>query len=101
MTVLNYLRIKHIAGMLIIFLMFLGCQQPQNIQVQSPDGKKIFSLIEDSKKDITFSIKYDNQDVVLPSILKLISKEINFSGNMSILKVENSTVNNQWYSNFC
>lgn len=80
--------------------MLLGCQKPQNIQIQSPDGKKIFLLTGDSKKDITFSIKYNNQDVVLPSTLELISNEIDFSGNISILKVENSTVNNQWHSNF-
>ncbi len=100
MRVFNYLRIKNITGILIISLILLGCQQPQNIQVQSPDGKKTFSLIVDSKKDITFSIKYNNQDIVLPSTLELISNEIDFSGDMSILKVENSSVNNQWHSNF-
>ncbi|WP_299669123.1 glycoside hydrolase family 97 protein [uncultured Polaribacter sp.] len=100
MKILNYLNRKHITGILIISLVFSGCNKPQNIQVKSPDGKKIFSLIGDSRRNITFSIKYNDHDVVLPSTLELISKEIDFSGDLSILKVDTSTVNNQWHSNF-
>lgn len=100
MRSLNYLKAKCIAGILITSLMLLGCNKSQKIQVKSPDGEKIFSLIGDSKSNITFSIKYNNQDVILPSTLELISKEVDFSGNISILKVETSTVNNQWQSNF-
>ncbi|MEP1487539.1 MAG: glycoside hydrolase family 97 N-terminal domain-containing protein [Algibacter sp.] len=100
MSILICLNRKRIAGILIIFLMLSGCNKLQNIQVKSPDGEKIFSFIDDSKRDITFSIKYNNQDVILPSVLEFISDEIDFSGNLSILKVETSTVNNQWHSNF-
>lgn len=100
MGILNYFKLKQIAGLLIISLMLSGCNKSQNIQVKSPDGKNVFTLIDNPAGRVSFSVKYNNQVVLLPSTLELISNEMDFSGNLSILKVENSTVNNEWNSKF-
>lgn len=100
MGVLNYFKLKHFSGLLIISLLLLGCNEPRNIQVKSPDGKKVLTLIDNPTGNVSFSVKYNNQDALIPSTLELISNEIDFSGNLSILKVEKSTLNNEWNSKF-
>ncbi|MFB9057351.1 glycoside hydrolase family 97 N-terminal domain-containing protein [Mariniflexile ostreae] len=82
-------------------LVLFACKASDKTELVSPDGTKTISFFYDeNSNNLSFSIQYDNQDVVLPSTLELFSKEIEFSGNLSILKVENSTVNNVWHSNF-
>ena len=104
MNIKNYLNRKNIIGVLLIVLTFLGCNKSQIIQVKSPDGEKVFSVFKSKSTSensiIDFSIKYNQKDVLLPSTLELLSKEIDFSGDVSIINVENSTVNNEWHSNF-
>ncbi|WP_117882457.1 glycoside hydrolase family 97 protein [Aureibaculum luteum] len=83
-------------------LLIISCDEGiEIIQVKSPDGTKSFNLLNAPKSNtVTFSITYNNRDVILPSSLLLISNEINFSGKLSVLKVENTTVNSEWHSNF-
>ena len=104
MNITNYLYRKNIIVVLLIVLTFLGCNKSQIIQVKSPDGEKVFSVFKSKSTSensiIDFSIKYNQKYVLLPSTLELLSNEIDFSGNVSIINVENSTVNNEWQSNF-
>lgn len=87
---------------LLLLLLMISCNQETDIiELKSPDGTKVIAFLSDEDKDsITFSIQYGEQYVVQNSIVELFSKELNFSGDLSILKVENSIVNNEWHSNF-
>jgi alpha-glucosidase len=92
-------KIKTI-NIVFLLLITISCNEVQNIQVKSPNGENVFTLLSNSLNNVTFSIKNNNRNIVLPSVLELVSNEIDFSGNLSILNVENSTVNTQWNSNF-
>lgn len=94
------LKVKYFIGVLIIPLLFFSCTNANFIEVKSPDGHNVFSLISNSENKINFSIQYYNQDVLLPSTLELISNELDFAGDLAVLKVENSTVKNEWNTNF-
>nr|WP_299073671.1 glycoside hydrolase family 97 protein [uncultured Allomuricauda sp.] len=87
-------------GSLLISMIFFSCNKLEVIQVKSPDGKKVFTLFPNKENGIDFSVQYNNHEVLLPSTLELVSKEISFSGDISILKIENSSVENVWNSNF-
>ncbi|WP_139955760.1 glycoside hydrolase family 97 protein [Flavicella sediminum] len=78
----------------------ISCSGIKEIQVQSPDGKNVFVFNGHTTNTISFSVKRNKQEVLLPSVLKLISNEIAFSGDLSILNVEFSTVTKEWNSNF-
>ncbi|WP_372743972.1 glycoside hydrolase family 97 N-terminal domain-containing protein [Lutibacter sp.] len=79
----------------------IACEKSEIIEVKSPDQTKSFNLIKQGdSNNITFSIKYNDQTVVLPSTLELISNQLDFSGNVEVLNVESTTVNSQWESKF-
>ena len=102
--ILNSYNIQRLLMLFISINLFLSCNKPQIIEVKSPDGEKVFSLFKSKRTAessiIDFSIKYNQKEVILPSTLELLTEEINFSGDFSIINVENSTVNNEWKSNF-
>jgi alpha-glucosidase len=97
-------NINHLLLLLISINLLLSCKKQGVVQVKSPDGEKVFSLLE-SKGElensvIDFTIKYGDKEIILPSTLELISNEIDFSGDFSILKVEESSIENEWKSRF-
>ena len=102
--ILNSYNIQRLLMLFISINLFLSCNKPQIIEVKSPDGEKVFSLFKSKRTAessiIDFSIKYNQKEVILPSTLELLTEEIDFSGDFSIINVENSTVNNEWKSNF-
>ncbi|CAH8281505.1 alpha-glucosidase [Mariniflexile fucanivorans] len=84
---------------------FVGCKSSQkSIQLSSPNGDNVFKVLsaenESVNQGISFSIFYKENQILLPSILELVSNDLNFSGKLSVLKVEESSVDNEWHSNF-
>ena len=97
---MHYSKIKHIISILIISLIF-SCEKRDIIEISSPDSsRKIVLLNRESKNEITFSVYYGNQQVIETSVLELISEELDFSGEISVEKVENSSENTVWESRF-
>ncbi len=92
----------------VMFFTFMAlcfsCNQPKNVELKSPDGKKIFKLfpseIKPEKAGISFSVQYNSVDIFLPSTIELTSGEIDFSGVYAVKKVETTSVNNKWASGF-
>ena len=91
------IKVKNMNRLLLLLIsinMLLSCKKQGVVQVKSPDGEKVFSLLESKGKlensVIDFTIKYGDKEIILPSTLELISNEIDFSGDFSILKVEES-----------
>jgi len=97
---MHYSKIKYIISILIISLIF-SCEKRDIIEISSPDSsRKIVLLNRESKNEITFSVYYGNQQVIETSVLELISEELDFSGEISVEKVENSSENTVWESRF-
>ncbi|WP_341224493.1 glycoside hydrolase family 97 N-terminal domain-containing protein [uncultured Arcticibacterium sp.] len=91
----------YLIGIASMLFMFSGIQKPKEIELKSPDGSNTF-LLENSKdeSEIRFSVLHNNQELILPSSLKLISEELNFSGKLSILKTEKTKIRQEWNSDF-
>ncbi|MBP0903869.1 glycoside hydrolase family 97 N-terminal domain-containing protein [Mariniflexile gromovii] len=87
-----------------VFLLLIGlasCKQIEVIKLSSPDAtKKIVFLEGENQKNITFSVYYDGHQIVQNSVLELLSDELDFSGKVSVEKIENSTENSNWNSRF-
>lgn len=83
-----------------ILLVFLSaCDRDEDvIQITSPNGKNMFKLLLET--GIGFSMFYNGEEVLLPSIIELVSNDINFEGKFDVLKVENTSIENEWNSNF-
>ena len=72
----------------VFMLLIMSCDKSIDIiQVKSPDGTKSFNLLNSQKNNtVTFSITYNNRDVILPSSLMLISNDINFKNRKNYRK---------------
>lgn len=85
----------------IICLASFSCKNQKKIALLSPDtSKKIVFMEGKSHNNITFSVFYNNEKVIQTSVLELLSKEMDFSGKVTVEKIENSTVNSTWNSRF-
>lgn len=94
------LRVNHIV-LLLFIAVFSSCKQAEVIELSSPDtSKKIIFLEGDHKNDITFSVYYGNKEVIQISVIELLSDELNFSGEISVEKIENISENSTWNSRF-
>ena len=77
------------------------CTQKEVIELSSPDTtKKIVFLEGENQNDLSFSVYYNNQEVIKTSVLELLSEELKFSGKVTVEKLEHSTENDTWNSNF-
>ncbi|MFY0713631.1 glycoside hydrolase family 97 N-terminal domain-containing protein [Seonamhaeicola sp. NFXS20] len=85
----------------LLLLVLTSCKQNEVIELASPDAsKKIVFMDGENSNDISFSVHYNNQQVIQTSILELLSEELNFSGNIMVEKVENTSENSTWNSKF-
>ncbi|PQV48975.1 alpha-glucosidase [Jejuia pallidilutea] len=85
----------------LLLLVLTSCKQNELIELVSPDAsKKIVFMDGENPNDISFSVYYGNQQVIQTSVLELVSEELNFSGKVSVEKVENSSENSTWNSRF-
>ncbi|MDO6601631.1 glycoside hydrolase family 97 protein [Arenibacter palladensis] len=86
---------------LLLILSFSSCKQTEIIALTSPDGsKKIMFLNDENQNSLTFSVYYDNKEVIQTSVLELLSEELHFSGNVTVEKIEHTTENATWNSRF-
>ena len=93
--------LKDYSLVLLCLMLFVSCKKAEITAVISPNGiNNIAFLNNENSDEITFLVKYGEQEVIQSSILELLSNEIDFSGDLSILKTEISTENNEWQSNF-
>ncbi|NNE76071.1 MAG: hypothetical protein HKN31_03260, partial [Pricia sp.] len=90
---------KNMMLLLMASVMMMACDKPEKIELKSPDSKKKVSFLTDNDQ-IGFSITYDGSEVLQPSILEIISEELPFVGNPSVLKVEHTSESNMWNSDF-
>lgn len=82
-------------------LMFISCSQKKRLVIASPDAsKKIVFLDGANQNNISFSVSYHNEVVIQTSVLELISEELNFSGKVTVEKIENTTEKTIWNSRF-
>lgn len=96
------LRIFVLGGF--FFFLPAGCRAQPLITVKSPNEKSVFVLKPAGQpaapEGIGFTIHHQGRDVVLPSVLRLTSQEIDFSGPWSVGKVERSSVDSQWTTRY-
>lgn len=99
----SLLKIK----VLLFFIIFYstGCAKRQEpIKVQSPDGQKAFVLFPESKDKkgdgISFSVLYGDSLIIQPSLMSILSKDIDFNGDFRVTKVEKESVKNEWTTRF-
>ncbi|WP_163400055.1 glycoside hydrolase family 97 protein [Flavobacterium fluviatile] len=99
---MNKTYLKYSALIVFTLMVFNSCKTASDtIELKSPDtDKKITFYQSKNENGIQFSVNYGKQEVLLPSILELISTELNFKGKCTILNVEKSTVNENWTSRF-
>lgn len=93
--------LKKCRVVLLLILSFSSCKQTEVIALTSPDGsKKIVFLDDENQNSLTFSVYYDNKEVIQTSVLELLSEELHFTGNISVEKIEHTTENATWNSKF-
>ena len=93
--------LKKCRVVLLLILSFSSCKQTEVIALTSPDGsKKIVFLDDENQNSLTFSVYYDNKEVIQTSVLELLSEELHFSGNVTVEKIEHTTENATWNSRF-
>tara|TARA_R100001369_G_scaffold84364_2_gene117202 strand:+ start:969 stop:2954 length:1986 start_codon:yes stop_codon:yes gene_type:complete len=93
--------LKKCRVVLLLILSFSSCKQTEVIALTSPDGsKKIVFLDDENQNSLTFSVYYDNKEVIQTSVLELLSEELHFSGKISVEKIEHTTENATWNSKF-
>ena len=82
------------------FIIFCSCGNKHEIKLKSPDGNKIITFFPKSKETnegkITFSVKYNEHEFLLPSVLNIQSSDLDLSKNFSVEKVEKTTVKKTW-----
>lgn len=94
---------KGLISILIVVIATLAYGRPEEISLSSPDGQQVLTLFPEGSPDqdgISFSIQYKGKDIILPSVLRLFSEDIDFSGPFTIQKVEEITVDTSWVNPF-
>ncbi|MRX65317.1 alpha-glucosidase [Maribacter sp. RZ05] len=84
-----------------LFAIILGCTGHEVVEIKSPDAsKKIVFLDDENTNSVTFSVYYDNKKVIQTSVLELLSEDLDFSGKISVIGMENTSENTTWNSRF-
>ncbi|MEP3837820.1 MAG: glycoside hydrolase family 97 N-terminal domain-containing protein [Algibacter sp.] len=97
---MKYELIKKITFLCLTVVCF-SCKNNEVITVISPDAsKKMVFLQGENQNDLTFSVFYNNTEVIQRSVLELLSDDLSFSGKVSVEKIENSSENATWTSRF-
>ncbi len=86
--------------LLICSVLFFGFDKESELMITSPDGQKSLSFsiksVTPENSNISFSVRYQEQEVILPSSFDLLSEDIDFSAPFSVVKVDKSSVQNEW-----
>ncbi|BDD02051.1 glycoside hydrolase family 97 protein [Persicobacter psychrovividus] len=82
--------------LIFIGVAFGACSKRTNIELKSPDSRKVLTVSPETEQGIVFSVNYDGQEVILPSVINLQSLDIDFSNPFSVVKTEKKSINDQW-----
>ncbi|WP_319501869.1 glycoside hydrolase family 97 N-terminal domain-containing protein [uncultured Draconibacterium sp.] len=97
------MKLRRLCYLLSITLIVLACNSQNEIIVQSPNGQKKLTVFPTSETtesgQITFSVKYGDRQIILPSVLEIKSQDIDFSTPFSVKNVAEIAVQNQWTTN--
>ena len=95
---------KYLAGLSLIFLLWAECTAQQTITLNSPDGVNALQMFPVSKSiekgTLSFSILRGNALVISPSEIRLSAEEIDFASPFVIINVEETSVKNEWTTEF-
>ncbi|MGQ1784603.1 glycoside hydrolase family 97 N-terminal domain-containing protein [Saccharicrinis sp. GN24d3] len=87
----------------ILLVLFSACNKQAEILIQSPDGQKtltVFPISEPTETgQVSFYIKYNDREIILPSVLEIKSHDIDFSQAFAVKNVEEKSVQNEWTTN--
>ncbi|WP_319481342.1 glycoside hydrolase family 97 N-terminal domain-containing protein [uncultured Draconibacterium sp.] len=97
------MKLRRLCYLLSITLIVSACNSQNETIVQSPNGQKKLTVFPTSETtesgQITFSVKYDDRQIILPSVLEIKSQDIDFSTPFSVKNVVEIAVQNQWTTN--
>lgn len=89
---------------LFVFLGVSGFKKPDTLVLTSPNGQNKLVLFPSSAtvndKNMSFAVQYNGKEIILPSVIQLSSKQIDFNGQFSVTKTEKTTVKTTWRSAF-
>jgi len=89
---------------LLLLVLTLSCSNVSEYSIASPNGKNVFTVFPDYSKDhskgLSFDLRYEGEPVLLPSTLELITDELDFKGDWSILRVDEQNVQSSWTTRF-
>lgn len=94
---------KQLVYLLVLTTLFFACNKQSEISVQSPDGKKVLTVFPKSELtqsgQLSFSVKYGDQRIILPSSIEIKSQDIDFSAPFSVKNVEEKSIQKEWTTN--
>ncbi|WP_297089400.1 glycoside hydrolase family 97 protein [uncultured Draconibacterium sp.] len=97
------MKLRRLFYLLSITLIVSACNSQNEIIVQSPNGQKkltVFPTYEKTESgQITFSVKYGDHRIILPSSIEIKSQDIDFSKPFSVSNIEEKAVQNEWTTN--
>ncbi len=89
--------------LLAVAMLFFACNKQNEIVLMSPDGQKIVTVFPSSEitenGQLSFSVKYGETEVILPSTIEIKSKDIDFSKAFVVKNVEEKEVQSEWTTN--
>jgi len=92
---------------ILIGLILTGCAEDAYgpIYVTSPDGKNTFELTLDENKTLLFAVHRNSEGVestrvILPSTIRLLSEDLDFTGAFEIVDVSTKTYQGEWNTRF-
>lgn len=90
--------------LLLISSVFHSCTSQKELVLKSPDGEKVLIVFPKPEQSeingITFAVKYNDKNVILPSTIAIKSKEIDFASDLSVVKTEERSIENEWTNEF-
>ncbi|WP_321373361.1 glycoside hydrolase family 97 N-terminal domain-containing protein [uncultured Draconibacterium sp.] len=94
---------KQLVYLLVLTTLFFACNKQREITVQSPDGEKVLTVFPKSEitesGQLSFSVKYGDQRIILPSSIEIKSQDIDFSAPFSVKNVKEKSIQNEWTTN--
>lgn len=90
----------------ILIITAAGCGTPSadtsSVSTSSPDGNIVFTLKAGllNERTLNYSVNYKERAVILPSSFKIQTSRFDFTHNLSIVKVEEEKVSNEWENRF-
>ncbi|CAN0534863.1 unnamed protein product, partial [Scytosiphon promiscuus] len=76
-------KILFVISAIFLIVFFEGCNGQSPVELSSPDGSKTIRLFTNESQQINLSVWYGEKEIILPSNLEILSKDIDFNGPFS------------------